>query len=51
MRLAIDSLPQHHRDCLEFLVFHLARVMEHKKDNLVSSSYALWATFFLTGGR
>ncbi|KAB2577938.1 Rho-type GTPAse-activating protein 2 [Lasiodiplodia theobromae] len=37
MRLAIDSLPQHHRDCLEFLVFHLARVMEHKKDNLMTA--------------
>ncbi|KKY23061.1 putative rho-type gtpase-activating protein 2 [Diplodia seriata] len=37
MRSAIDSLPQHHRDCLEFLVFHLARVMEHKKDNLMTA--------------
>lgn len=37
MRSAIDNLPQHHRDCLEFLVFHLARVMEHKKDNLMTA--------------
>ncbi|EKG14230.1 hypothetical protein MPH_08605 [Macrophomina phaseolina MS6] len=37
MRSAIDSLPIHHRDCLEFLIFHLARVMEQKKDNLMTA--------------
>lgn len=36
MRIAIQGLPPCHRDCLEFLVFHLARVVEKEKDNLVS---------------
>jgi uncharacterized protein YoxC len=36
MREAIDRLPKAHRDCLEFLIFHLARVTSHEKDNLVS---------------
>lgn len=35
MRLAIRELPQSHQDCLEFLIFHLARVMAHDKENLV----------------
>ena len=35
MRHAIQNLPASHRDCLEFLVFHLARVVEREKDNLV----------------
>lgn len=38
MRLAIRELPQSHQDCLEFLIFHLARVMAHDKENLVSLS-------------
>ncbi|KAK8172699.1 LOW QUALITY PROTEIN: hypothetical protein BKA80DRAFT_288211 [Phyllosticta citrichinensis] len=37
MRRAIDNLPNHHRNCLEFLIFHLARVMEHKKENLMTA--------------
>lgn len=37
IRSAIDTLPPHHRDCLEFLIFHLARVMEQKKDNLMTA--------------
>lgn len=37
MRDAIDRLPKAHRDCLEFLIFHLARVTSHEKDNLVCS--------------
>lgn len=45
MRSAVDHLPIHHRDCLEFLVFHLARVMEHKSDNLVSVSCSLYSEF------
>lgn len=45
IRSAIDTLPPHHRDCLEFLIFHLARVMEQKKDNLVSVSYFYTVTF------
>lgn len=36
MRHAIQTLPPSHRDCLEFLVFHLARVVEREKENLVS---------------
>jgi Rho-type GTPase-activating protein 1/2 len=36
MRQAVDKLPKAHRDCLEFLIFHLARVTSHEKDNLVS---------------
>ena len=36
MREALGHLPRHHRNVLEFLVFHLARVTAHEKDNLVS---------------
>jgi hypothetical protein len=36
MREAVQSLPRSHRLCLEFLIFHLARVTAHEKDNLVS---------------
>jgi hypothetical protein len=36
MREAVQSLPRSHRLCLEFLIFHLARVTGHEKDNLVS---------------
>ena len=38
MRSAINELPSHHRDCLEFLVFHLARVVEHERENLMTSN-------------
>ncbi|KAL9131621.1 MAG: hypothetical protein Q9217_000509 [Psora testacea] len=37
MRHAINELPPPHRDTLEVLVFHLARVIEHEKDNLMTS--------------
>ena len=37
MRQAIDSLPPSHRTCLEVLIFHLARVVEHEKSNLMTS--------------
>jgi hypothetical protein len=37
MRHAIQNLPPSHRDCLEFLIFHLARVVEREKENLVKS--------------
>ncbi|KAH8736005.1 hypothetical protein BGZ61DRAFT_341105 [Ilyonectria robusta] len=30
------SMPQHHRDCLEFLMFHLARVAKREPENLMS---------------
>ena len=29
-------LPEKHKDCLEFLVFHLARVAKREPENLVS---------------
>ena len=35
MKEAINQLPKSHKDCLEFLVFHLAKVMAHEKHNLV----------------
>jgi hypothetical protein len=37
MRNAILDLPPRHRDTLEFLVFHLARVVEREKENLMTS--------------
>ena len=37
MRHAILELPARHRDTLEFLIFHLARVVEREKDNLMTS--------------
>jgi len=36
MREVVDALPRCHRDCLEFLIFHLVRVMEQDEQNLVS---------------
>jgi hypothetical protein len=35
MKAAVNLLPKPHKDCLEFLVFHLAKVMAQEKDNLV----------------
>lgn len=37
MRQAIGALPGIHRACLEFLIFHLARVVEHDRLNLMTS--------------
>ncbi|KAL8906698.1 MAG: hypothetical protein Q9171_006159 [Xanthocarpia ochracea] len=37
MRQAISSLPAIHRTCLEVLIFHLARVIDHEKLNLMTS--------------
>lgn len=37
MRNAISELPTHHRDTLEVLVFHLARVVEQQAENLMTS--------------
>lgn len=31
-------LPPKHRDCLEFLMFHLARVASRERENLVCIS-------------
>ncbi|KAL2023381.1 hypothetical protein VTK56DRAFT_2738 [Thermocarpiscus australiensis] len=36
MRKTINMLPQKHRDCLEFLMFHLARVASRERENLMS---------------
>jgi len=36
MKEAVNYLPKSHKDCLEFLVFHLAKVMAHEKDNLMT---------------
>ena len=37
MRAAVMELPPQHRDCLEFLVFHLARVIGREKENLMTA--------------
>ena len=37
MRNAISELPTHHRDTLEVLIFHLARVVDQQTDNLMTS--------------
>ena len=37
MGFAINDLPARHRDTLEVLVFHLARVVEREKENLMTS--------------
>ena len=36
LRAAVAELPEHHRNCLEYLVQHLARVMAHGSDNLMT---------------
>ncbi|KAL1969361.1 hypothetical protein VTN77DRAFT_9554 [Rasamsonia byssochlamydoides] len=37
VRRCLEGLPRVHRDVLEFLVFHLKRVVEHEKENLMTS--------------
>lgn len=32
---AIKEIPKAHRDTLQFLIFHLSRVIEHQEENLV----------------
>ena len=32
----MNMLPPKHRDCLEFLMFHLVRVASRERENLVS---------------
>jgi len=39
LRKTFNMLPPKHRDCLEFLVFHLARVAFRESENLVYSIY------------
>ncbi|KAI7113043.1 RhoGAP-domain-containing protein, partial [Hortaea werneckii] len=36
LRAAVSALPDHHRDVLEFLVQHLARVMKFEAENLMT---------------
>lgn len=36
LRNAVNDLPEHHRNCLEFLVQHLARVMAMQEKNLMT---------------
>ncbi|GAB1319000.1 Rho-type gtpase-activating protein [Madurella fahalii] len=36
LRKTINMLPPKHRDCLEFLMFHLARVASRERENLMS---------------
>ncbi|OAA67725.1 Rho GTPase activator Rga [Akanthomyces lecanii RCEF 1005] len=36
LRKTFDSMPQSHRDCLEFLMFHLQRVAQREPENLMS---------------
>ncbi|KAK8119483.1 rho GTPase activator Rga [Apiospora kogelbergensis] len=36
LRKTFNALPQKHRDCLEFLMFHLARVAKRERENLMS---------------
>lgn len=36
LRATVGELPQHHRDCLEYLIQHLARVMSHESENLMT---------------
>lgn len=37
MRQVLSTLPSRHHDCLEFLIFHLSRVTEHKAKNLMDA--------------
>lgn len=37
MQQGLQELPRVHRDVLEFLVFHLKRVVEREKENLMTS--------------
>ncbi|KAK4697358.1 Rho-type GTPase-activating protein 1/2, partial [Lecanoromycetidae sp. Uapishka_2] len=38
MRHALNELPSHHKDTLEVLIFHLARVVEQQAENLMTST-------------
>jgi len=51
MREAVNELPRCHRDCLEFLVLHLARVMDHESQNLVSDGLPTHAVEYDEGER
>jgi len=36
LRVAIGELPEAHRDCLQFLIQHLVRIMSHEPQNLMT---------------
>lgn len=36
LRGVINELPRAHRECMEFLILHLAQVVDHESKNLVS---------------
>ena len=36
LQSAVAELPEHHRNCLEYLIQHLARVMAHTSENLMT---------------
>lgn len=38
LSVAVNEIPKAHRDTLQFLVFHLSRVIQHASDNLVCFS-------------
>ena len=37
LRRCLQEMPRVHRDVLQFLVFHLKRVVDHEKENLMTS--------------
>ena len=41
LKKTVNMLPPKHRDCLEFLMFHLARVASRERENLVSLPFRL----------
>lgn len=41
---AVNEIPRTHRDCLQFLVFHLSRVIQHASVNLVSATHLSFTT-------
>jgi hypothetical protein len=46
-----NQLPRQHKDCLEFLMFHLSRVASRESENLVRSSVSLGSLCFANRGR
>ena len=46
LKAAIESMPQAHRDVLEYLIQHLCRVVKQEGENLVSSSVSLHVLTF-----
>jgi len=48
LHAAIREIPRAHHDTLQFLIFHLSRVIQHANDNLVSSLLCHFWDLFLT---